>query len=232
MQFDLAIMLAAMGITLLEMSEASAMGMALYADSRRIAAYGAVILGVFTVLIPTVVAGNYIALLPITYVRLASATLLLYFGLRLIRSARRSFKFQRMGPPKGGGKHDEAEKGIMLTGYSVGVVEAFEAAIVLIALFPQNFDSTGIGVIAGGILVVIAAYTLRAQIRKVKQATVKTAVSSLLLSFALFWYIETVYALNDIFLIPMFVVFYITVFGVATRGIPRRKIEAVEAESS
>lgn len=219
MRFDLAIMLAAMGITLLEMSEASAMGMALYADSKKVTAFGAVILGVFTIMVPTVVAGNYIALLPILYVRLASATLLLYFGTRLIRSARRSFKFQRLGPPRGGGKHEDVEKGILATGYSVGVVEAFEAAIVLIALFPQNFDSTGIGVVAGGVAVIIAAYMLRAQIRKVKQATVKTAVSSLLLSFSMFWYVETVYALNDLFLIPMFVGFYLLVYGIATRGI-------------
>ncbi len=231
MQFDLAIMLAALGITLLEMSEASAMGMALYADSRKVSAYGAVVLGVVTVMIPTVVAGNFIALLPIVYVRIASATLLLYFGTRLIRSARRSFKFQRIGPPKGGGKHEEAEKGILITGYSVGLVEAFEAAIVLIALFPQNFDSTGIGVIIGGIAVVISAYVLRSQIRKVKQATVKTAVSSLLLSFSLFWYVETFYSLNDLFLIPIFVLFYLLVYGIATRGIPRKRIEPASAES-
>ena len=214
-------MLAALGITLLEMSEASAMGMALYADSRRISAYGAVFLGVITVLVPTVVAGNYIALLPLTYVRIASATLLLYFGVRLIRSARRSFTFQRLGPPKGGSKHDDLEKGIIATGYSVGLVEAFEAAIVLIALFPQNFDSTGIGVIAGGLLVIFAAYLLRAQIRKVKQATVKTAVSALLLSFSIFWYVETFYPLNDFFLIPMFAALYLIVYGIATKGIPR-----------
>ena len=231
MQFNLAIMLAALGITLLEMSEASAMGMALYADSKRIGAYGAVVLGVITVFIPTVVAGNYMALLPITYVRIASATLLLYFGIRLIRSARRSFRFQRLGPPTGGGKHEEPERGIMATGYSVGVVEAFEAAIVLIALFPQNFDSTGIGVIIGCLTVVVAAYVLRSQIRKVKQATVKTAVSSLLLSFALFWYIETVYAINDIFLLPMFAAFYLLVYSIATRSIPRKEKEPLAADS-
>ncbi len=231
MQFDPAIMLAALGITLLEMSEASAMGMALYADSRRASAYGAVILGVITVMIPTVVAGNYIALLPVVYVRIASATLLLYFGIRLIRSARRSFRFQRIGPPKDTGKHDEVEKGIMFTGYSVGLVEAFEAAIVLIALFPQNFDSTGIGVVTGGIIVVISAYILRSQIRKVKQATVKTGVSSLLLSFSLFWYVETFYSLNDLFLFPIFIVFYLIVYSIATAGIPRNRVERTEVDA-
>lgn len=228
MQFDLAIMLAALGITLLEMSEASAMGMALYAESGKISAFGAVLLGVVTVMVPTVVAGNYIALLPLVYVRIASATLLLYFGVRLIRSARRSFRFQRVGPPKGEGKHEEAEKGMMATGYSVGLVEAFEAAIVLIALFPQSFDSTGIGVILGGVIVIVSAYLLRSQIRKVKQAVVKTAVSSLLLSFSLFWYVETVYKLGDLFLLPMFAGFYLVVYGIATRGIaPKSEGESV-----
>jgi uncharacterized membrane protein len=119
----------------------------------------------------------------------------------------------------------------MFTGYSVGLVEAFEAAIVLIALFPQNFDSTGIGVVTGGIIVVISAYILRSQIRKVKQATVKTGVSSLLLSFSLFWYVETFYSLNDLFLIPIFIVFYLIVYSIATAGIPRNRVERTEVDA-
>lgn len=219
MDLNVAILLAAMGITVLEMSEASAVGMALYADTRNPSAYGAVILGVVTVMVPTMLVGNYIALLPIFFVRLASATLLLYFGLRLVRSARRSFRFQRIGPPAGGKSH-EPEKGLLATGYSVGLVEAFEAAIVLVALFPENYDSTGIGLAAGVVAVIFAAYALRSQIRKVKQATIKTAVSSLLLSFAAFWYFESVRQISDLFLLPLFVIFYLLVYAVATRGIP------------
>ncbi len=220
MSINVAILLAALGITVLEMSEATAVGMALYADSRNISAYGAVTLGVLTVFIPTMLVGSYITFLPIFFVRIVSATLLLYFGQRLARSARRAFRFQRNGP-SGNGKHEENERGVIATAYSVGLVEAFEAAIVLVALFPENYDSTGIGLLSGVVLVIISAYILRSQIRKVKQATVKTAVSAILLSFAAFWYLESAVPLNDFLLIPLFAVFYIIVYFFATHGLEK-----------
>ncbi len=220
MVFNIGILLAALGITVLEMSEATAVGMALYADSRSSSAYGAVSLGVITIFIPTMIVGNYIALLPIFYVRLVSATLLLYFGQRLAKSSRRAFKFQRQGP-SGQQKHEESEKGVLATAYSVGLVEAFEAAIVLVALFPENYDSTGIGLLAGIAIVVIAAYLLRTHIRKVKQAIVKTSVSAILLSFAAFWYAESFANVSDLYLIPLFAVFYVLVYLFATRGLDR-----------
>ena len=218
MDINIGILLAALGITVLEMSEATAVGMALYADSRSSSAYGAVSLGVITVLIPTMLVGNYITLLPILYVRLVSATLLLYFGQRLAKSARRAFRFQRQGP-HAAPKHGETEKGILSTAYSVGLVEAFEAAIVLVALFPENYDSTGFGLVGGLIIVIFAAYLLRSQIRKVKQATVKTAVSAILLSFAAFWYMESFASISDLYLIPMFALFYVIIYFFATRGL-------------
>ena len=82
-----------MGITLLEMSEATAVGIALFAESKKAAVFIAVILGVLVIFVPTAFIGKYITLLPIFYVRLISAVLLLYFGIRLIRSSRRSVKF-------------------------------------------------------------------------------------------------------------------------------------------
>lgn len=224
MDYNIAILLAALGITVLEMSEATAVGMALYADSKAISAYGAVTLGVVTVFIPTMLVGNYIDLLPIFYVRIISATLLLYFGQRLAKSARRAFNFQRNGPG-GSAKQEESEKGILATAYSVGVVEAFEAAIVLVALFPENYDSTAVGLGAGLVLVVLAAYLLRTQIRKVKQATVKTAVSAILLSFAAFWYAESFISINDLALIPLFAVFYVLVYFFATMNLKKKPLK-------
>ena len=85
--FSIAIFLAAMGITLLEMSEATAVGIALFAESKKAAVFIAVILGVLVIFVPTAFIGKYITLLPIFYVRLISAVLLLYFGIRLIRSS-------------------------------------------------------------------------------------------------------------------------------------------------
>ena len=225
--FDVGIFLAAMGITLLEMAEASAVGIVLATESRNSVPYLAAAAGVITILIPTALAGNYIQLLPILYVRLASAILLLYFGLRLVKSARRSFKFQILGPPKNSKHHDEREKGINSTAYSVGVTEAFEAAIVLIALFPENYNSTMIGLIAGIILVLIFAFVLRTSVRKVKQAIMKVAVSAILLTFSAFWFMETVTSVNDLYLIPLFLVFFAAIYLVGSRG-----ISSLDTESS
>ena len=213
-----AILLAALGITLLEMSEASAVALALHGDSRSNIPFFAVALGVIVILIPTAVAGNFIALFPLFYVRIASATLLLYFGQRLMKSAKRSMKFQRIGFPPGG--HSDTGRSVASTAFSVGVVEAFEAAIVLVALFPENYDSTLIGLVIGIVAVVAAAYILRSQIRKVKQANMKVAVSALLLSFSLFWYIESVRTISDLLLLPFFAGFFLLVYYYSTRNLP------------
>ncbi|MCL4341009.1 MAG: hypothetical protein M1431_02800 [Candidatus Thermoplasmatota archaeon] len=218
MQIEVAILLAAMGITLLEMSEASAVGLALYAEARNPAPFLAVSLGVITVLIPTALAGDFIALFPLFYVRVISAVLLLYFGQRLMKSARRSMKYQRIGFPAG--KHEEERRSVLSTAYSVGLVEAFEAAIVLVALFPENYYSTLIGLLLGIIAVLVAVYVLRNQVRKVKQATMKVAVSALLLSFSLFWFIESVRAISDLYLLPFFVTFFGLVYYYSTRNLP------------
>ncbi|EQD76534.1 conserved hypothetical protein, membrane, partial [mine drainage metagenome] len=131
---------------------------------------------------------------------------------------RRSVKFQKLGPPKEHEKVDEG-KGITTTAFSVGAIESFEAAIVLVALFPQGYDSTLEGLIAGIIIVVIAAYILRTQVRKVKQAIMKILVSSLLLTFAVFWYLESFIAINDILLFPIFAGFFLFVNYFSRYGI-------------
>ncbi|EQD74468.1 hypothetical protein B1B_02649, partial [mine drainage metagenome] len=144
-----------MGITLLEMSEATAVGIALFVESKKAAVFLAVILGVLVIFIPTAFIGKYITLLPIFYVRLISAFLLLYFGLRLIRSSRRSVKFS-LGIKAPHKEEDEGHGDLMYTGFSVGAVEAFEAAIVLVALYPNGYLETITGLVVGSIFVLIA----------------------------------------------------------------------------
>jgi uncharacterized membrane protein len=210
---DPAIFLAALGITLLEFTEAAAVALALYAASGRYAAFIYVALGSLAVLLPTVLVGSLIGLLPSVLVRLVAAVLLLYFGLRLARSARRSVLNSRNG-----GVHTEHfEKGIMVTGFSVGAVEAFEAAIVLVGLLPNGFVATLSGLGAGIALVIVATYLLRAQVRKVKQADSKVVVSALLLSFAVFWFWEAFLSPPDLILVPLFAAFAMIVYFVANR---------------
>jgi uncharacterized membrane protein len=217
-QFDPGIFLAALGITLLELAEASAVGLALYAESRRYTAFLAVSLGVLAVFIPTAVVGKYISLLPVFAVRLIAGVLLLYFGVRLTRSARRSYIRSKQASSTS--YKEEFERGVLATGFSVGAVEAFEAAIVLVALLPNSYTSTLLGLLLGAVLVVAFTYMLRLQVRRVKQANMKMLVAALLLTFATFWFAEEATALSDLILIPLFLVYLAIVRWVATRGVP------------
>jgi uncharacterized membrane protein len=206
--FDIPIFLAAMGITLLEISEAAAVGLALYAEGGP-KAFLYVILGITIVLSITVVVGKEISLLPILLIRLVAAFLLLYFGLRLARSARRAVLRAR-GPSKDSG--EEVEKGLFYTGFSVGAIEAFEAAIVIVALIPMDYSSTMIGMVSGLLIVVIGTVTLKNQVRKIKQANMKVAVSALLLAFSFFWFAEAFVNVSDLYLVPLFAVSIVSVY--------------------
>ncbi|MDA4116533.1 MAG: TSUP family transporter [Thaumarchaeota archaeon] len=217
MLFEPAIFLAALGITTLELVEAAAVALALYAQSRRTAVFLYAAAGMVVVFAPMFVLGALITLLPDYIVKLTAGILLLYFGQRLVKSARRAVVSARRGTA-----HKESfEKGELATAFSVGAVEAFEAAIVLVGLLPNGFQSTVFGM-AGGIgVVVVATYVLRDQVRKVKQADMKIAVSALLLSFATFWFGEVFAPLDDLLLIPLFLVYVAAVYWFANRPSPK-----------
>jgi len=219
--FEPAIFLAALGITALELVEAAAVALALYAQSRRTAVFLYATAGTVVVFAPMFVLGALITLLPDYAVKLTAGVLLLYFGQRLVKSARRAVVSTRKGTT-----HKESfEKGELATAFSVGAVEAFEAAIVLVGLLPNGFQSTVFGM-AGGIgVVVVATYVLRGQVRKVKQADMKIAVSALLLSFATFWFGEVFAPLDDLLLVPLFLVYVAAVYWFANR--PSPKVAAV-----
>ena len=217
MAIDLGVFLAALGITTLELVEVAAVALALYGQSRRHAVFGYVTLGVLVIIIPTLVLGRAIAFLPTVAIRTIGGVLLLYFGLRLTRSARRSVLRSRQG--KLGGGPEPSEKGLLSTGFSVGAIEAFEASIVLVGLLPDNYASTIFGLVTGAVTVVVATYILRGQVRKVKQTNMKVIVSALLLSFSTFWFTEIFLPdLDDLILIPLFVAFAFIVHWVANRS--------------
>ncbi|MGC9166981.1 MAG: hypothetical protein ACP5GR_04985 [Thermoplasmata archaeon] len=214
------IFLGALGITLLEISEAAAITVALYSVGGNKAIYGTS-LGVFIVFVITFIIGNLISNLPVLLVKIVSGALLLYFGIRLIKSARKSVLRERNGLKS----EEHFEKGVFYTTFSVGVVEAFEAAIVLVALIPYDLYASLLGVIIAIIIIIIAAYILRNQIRKLKQAIVKNIVSAILLSFSLFWFTESVNLiiknsipsifLMDYILIPYFILFFLISYSIA-----------------
>ena len=209
------------------------MAIALYGDSRKHAVFGYVSLGIVVVLVPALLLGRVIELLPLVAIQLVGGGLLLYFGLRLVRSARRTVLRGR-SPAQivTGVQKEEAEKGVFYTGFSVGAIEAFEAAIVLIGLLPHNYTSTFIGLASGIIIVIASTYLLRNQVRKVKQTNMKVVVSALLLSFATFWFAETFLPrLSDLVLIPLFGAFALIVHWVANRPTPLPKIQNVPERS-
>ncbi len=199
MNFDPAIFSAALGITMLEMVEASAVGLALYGESRRPAAFFYVALGVLVIFAPMFVVGAAFSSLPILDVKLIGGVLLLYFGQRLIKSARRAVLNARRNKVSA----DHFEKGVMSTGFSVGAIEAFEAAIVLVGLLPNNFQSTALGMGVGIVVVVAATYALKNQVRKVKQANMKVVVSALLLSFPTVWLVSEALLYSGLLFVPL-----------------------------
>lgn len=217
MDLNIGILLAATGITTLEFAEAAAVGLALYGDSKKHIAFLYVALGIIAVLIPTLLLGRLIAYLQPRYIELIGGVLLLYFGQRLAKSARRSVVRSRTA---GFGHQEEFEKGLLVTGFSVGAIEAFEAAIVLLGLLPNSYVSSEIGIVAGVLIVVVATYILRNHVRKVKQANMKVLVSALLLSFSAFWFGEIFFRLSDAYLIPVFLFFLFLVYTIANRRVP------------
>lgn len=208
-----AIFFAALGITALEFSETSAVCLALHAHSGRNAVYLYAGLGTGAVLLPTLLLGAAITLLPNAVVKLTAGALLLYFGQRLARSARRAVVSARRGTVH----HEEFHKDALATAFSVGAVEAFEAGIVLVGLFPNNFGGTVLGVCAGTGVVAVSTYVLKDHVRKVKQADMKIAVSGLLLSFATFWFGEAFVRLDDLLLLGLFALYTPAVFLFANR---------------
>jgi len=226
--FDVGIFLAALGITTLELTEAAAVGLALYAESGKPSAFVYVAAGIAVVLLPTLLVAGVISLLPELLIRLVGGVLLLYFGLRLAKSARRSVVISRTT----GFRRETFEKGLLYTGFSVGAIEAFEAAIVLVGLLPANFGSAGVGIVGGVAVVVAATYILRAQVRRVKQANMKVVVAGLLLSFSTFWFGETFLQLNDILLIPLFLVLAFVVYRFANRPVASTGVGVVATPSA
>jgi len=257
MSFDPSIFLAALGITVLEIVEAAAVGLALYGDSRRPAAFLFVALGVSAVFAPLFLLSAVFSKLPLLDVKAVGGVLMLYFGQRLVRSARRAVINSRKDKPPAPAEH--MQKDIMVTGFSVGAIEAFEASIVLVGLLPIDFNSTVAGMGLGVVVVVIATYALKNQVRKVKQASMKVVVSALLLSFGTLWLVEvalrlsglllvtlsrrliqptpTLYSiltsptsLQNLLLIPFFVVFVLAVYKFANRPSPPATVAPIAAE--
>jgi uncharacterized membrane protein len=158
--------------------------------------------GVLLVLIPNFTVGRYIVYLPLDYVLAASAVILFYFGYRLLRSARRYFK--RMN--KGGG--GEEERGDLAVVFTVSAIEAFEAALVLIALIPKSYASTLMGTLIAAAVVVVLTALIKNQVARIRLPHLKYVLSSLLFSLGTLWAMEaTGLEITDLVLLPLFLAY-------------------------
>jgi uncharacterized membrane protein len=199
---EFGVFFAALGISLLELSEAGAVTaiyQGLYRGFRPVL-YS--LAGVLLVLVPTFTVGRYIVYLPLDYVLAASAVILFYFGYRLLRSARRYFK----GMNKGGG--GEEERGDLAVVFTVSAIEAFEAALVLIALIPKSYASTLMGTLIAAAVVVVLTALIKNQIARIRLPHLKYVLSSLLFSLGTLWAMEaTGLEITDLVLLPLFLAY-------------------------
>ncbi|ABP95671.1 MULTISPECIES: membrane protein [Metallosphaera] len=195
---DIGVFLAALAMGTLELSEAGAVS-AIYAGAYKSwipYLYGA--LGVSVVLLPTFTLGKFIELLPIQYVLVVGAVILAYFGYRLIRSARRSFKGIR--------KHHEEKEGMGVV-LVVAITEALEDALVALALIPQSYSSTLLGTGISAILVLGLTALLKNQIARIRLPHLKFVLSSLLFSLASLWILEVALDVTELVILPLFLLY-------------------------
>ena len=212
-------------ITLLEMTEVVALVFALSAEHHTIAhgAWGA-IGGTATVAVLALGFGALLIALPQDYLLSASAIVLLGFGLFLFRSTLRTCRRARgLAPAKLSHGAGNAAAVQFAGGFSVGMVEATEAVIVLLALAAAGYGASAIvGALTAGLGLVIATAIVQERIRKIKVPWLKLGATALLLSFAVFWGGQALgYAWpgSDLALLPLFLLFALVVRGAIALGL-------------
>ncbi len=196
---DIGVFLAALGISVLELTEAGAIAAIYHNIYKNNLPFLYAIAGVAIVLIPTFTVGRLIYLVPINYVLITSSLILFYFGYRLIKSARRSFKRIKRGK-------EEKEEGLSVV-FTISAVEGLEASLVILALIPQSYLSSLLGTILAIFIVVVLTAALKSQVAKVRLPHLKFVLSALLFSLGTLWLGEVLFNLDEIFLFVFFIVY-------------------------
>lgn len=206
-ELNVAAVLAAFLITVLEMTEVVALVFALGADQRTIrsgalgAAAGTAVVGGLALGF-----GAVLIAFPREALLWASAVALAAFGVFLFRSTVRSYR-RAHAPVPASSLHPTLQ---FAGGFSVGVVESVEAVIVLLAIAAAGYGlSALVGAGLGGVLLLGSAAVLHERIRRLKVPPLKLAATSLLFAFAVFWSGEALqfpWPYADLSLIPLFLV--------------------------
>ena len=221
-------LLVAFVITLLEMTEVVVLVVAVSADhpSARPGATGAV-LGVTGVALVALLVGVSITLVRPLYLLVVSGVLLAAFGVFLFRSTLRTYRRAALPPsqtppPKFAGAVQFG------TGATAGAVEAVETVVVLLGITAAGYGWSAVAgaLLAGGILVVLA-FAIHEQLRKVKVPWLKLVATSMLFTFSVFWFGEAVgiaWPYGDLFLIPLFGAALLVVRGTLQLGLGAARV--------
>ena len=126
--------------------------------------------------------------------------ILFYFGYKLIRSSRRSFKRLRKR------SNEEEKEGVSVV-FVVSATEAFEAALVILALLPQSYFSALLGCILAGVVVSILTFLLKSQVARIRIPHLKFVLSALLFSLGTLWITEVLFNIDELFILLFFAIY-------------------------
>ncbi|HEV2166905.1 MAG TPA: hypothetical protein VGS23_08035 [Thermoplasmata archaeon] len=222
--------LAALVITIVEMTEVAAVVFALGSDGQSLGhgAAGAVA-GTGVVAFVAVGFGALLVALPQSYLLWGASILLFAFGVFLFRSTLRSYRRSRAAATTPGqAAHAVGDARVLQFGggFAVGAIEATEAVIVLIALAAAGYGFSAIvGALVGGAALVVAALLVHQQIRRIKVPTLKLGATAMLFTFAVFWGGEAArvnWPGADLILVAIFVGSLLVVRGLIALALPDR----------
>jgi len=216
-------LLVAFLLTLIEMTEVVVLVIAVTSDqpTARPGATGAVV-GVGLVSILAIVVGAALAGVAHTYLLWVSAFLLAAFGVFLFRSTLRSYRraAQPARPPPPSRYAGGFQFG---AGFTVGVVEAVEVVIVLLGLTAAGYAwSAVVGALLAGVLLIVLAFLVHEQLRRIKVPWLKLFGTAMLFTFAAFWLGEALglaWPGEDLFLVPLFAVSILAARGLIQVGL-------------
>ncbi len=186
--FYLPAVIAALVVTVLELTEVVALVFALGAEQGSVR-HGVVGAGVGTAVVGTtaLVAGAVVLAFPDVDLLWASAVILAAFTVFLFRSTLKTFR--RRQAPAGTSPPAPSRSGLQFAGgFTVGAVETTEAVVVLLALTAAGHGLSALfGALVGGAALVVAALFVHERIRRIKTPWLKLGATSLVLAFAVFW---------------------------------------------
>ena len=222
------VLLAALLVTVLELTEVVALVFALSADAESIrhGALGAVA-GCAVVAGLALGSGAALLALPHDILLWASAAVLYAFGVFLFRSTRRTYRrlraAQLAASPPGPPPHRAVQ---FAGGFTVGAVESTEVVVVLLALTAAGYGGSAIvGAVVGAVLLVAATFAVGERVRRIKVPWLKLGATSVVFAFAVFWTGEALgrsWPGSDLFLIPLVLLAGLLVRGVIGLELRRR----------